>query len=162
MTAPRLEDMRQVLRVRRTRLAALERELAERRAAERAAHAQLAEARDIQARWRAASDDFTGWTRRSVDRLHRMLPLVQARREQFENGCRGAAGHVTRCEGELAQAREQLAQAQAAFVRAQARLDALQARHRDDARRWQLLTEEAVFEEAADSRAAADHARRIR
>ena len=162
MSAERLEDMRQVLRVRRIRLEALERDLATCQAAERAARRQLAEARDIQARWRRASDDFTAWTRRSVAQLHRMLPLVQARREQFETGCRNADGHVTRSETELAEATNRLAQAQAEVVRARARLDALQERHRSDARRSQMLAEEAVFEEAADSRAAADHARRIR
>lgn len=162
MNAERVADMRQVLRVRRVRLTALEQALATCREAERAARRELAEARDIQARWRSASDDFTAWTRRSVDRLHRMLPLVQARREQFDAGCRGADGHVARCETALAAAMTRLAQAQAEVVRARARLEALQERQDTDARRWQLLAEEAVFEEAADSRAAADHARRIR
>lgn len=162
MIEPDIGQLRQLLRLRRLRLDASERAMREAREALARAEATLAEGRDMQRRWTAASVDFEAWVDSARERMHRLLPTIEARRAEFARGAREAADYVAWWDGRTEEARTGLATAQALWVRDHARHEALQARLAERRRRQSVLETEALAEEQAESLAALQSARRQR
>jgi chromosome segregation ATPase len=153
-------QMRQLLRLRRMRLDASEQAMRAARQALLAAESTLNEGRTVRQRWVGASAEFEGWVRSATERLHRLLPMLEARRAEFARGLREVDEYIAWWQGKVEEARADLARAQAAWVRERARFEALESRHLEMERRRAVLVSEAQAEEQADARAALLTARR--
>ena len=162
MIEPAPGQMRQLLRLRRIRLDASEQAMRAAREALLAAESTLAEGVTVRQRWLAASADFEAWVLGATDRLHRLLPTIEARRSEFRRGLREVDEYLDWWRGKVDEARTGLASAQAKWVRERARYEALETRHGEMQRRRAVLATEAQAEEQADARAALLTARRFR
>jgi hypothetical protein len=159
---PDLDQVRQLLRLRRMRLDASERAMREARETLAKAESTLAEGQDMQRRWDAAAADFEAWVEGARERMHRLLPTIEARRAEFVRGAREAAEYIAWWRDKTDAARAALAEAQALWARDHARHEALQARLGELRRRQLVLETEALGEEQADTLAALHRARRQR
>lgn len=159
MIEPAPGQMRQLLRLRRLRLEASERAMRAARDVLLAAEASLDEGRTVRQRWLLGSAEFEQWVRRATDRLHTLLPTIEARRAEFARGLREVDEYIAWWQGKVDDARTELARAQAVWVRERARLEALESRHVEMERRREVLATEAQAEEQADARAALQTAR---
>jgi len=159
---PDIDQLRQLLRLRRMRLDASERAMREAREALARAEQTLAEGRDMQRQWQAASADFEGWVEGARERMHRLLPTIEARRAEFARGEREASDYIAWWQGRTDEARGVLASAQAVWVKDHARHEALQLRFGELRRRRLVLETEALAEEQLESLAALQGARRQR
>ena len=152
--------MRQLLRLRRLRLDASEQAMRAAREALLAAESTLNEGRTVRQRWLVASGEFDVWVSGATDRLHRLLPTIEARRAEFARGLREVDEYIAWWQGKVDDARTELARAQTIWVRERARFEALETRHAAMERRRAVLATEAQAEEQADARAALQTARR--
>ena len=153
------ESGAKMLRLRQLRRQLAEREMAERRREFEQAASTLAKAESMQTDWNAAAQAFRDWTQSSAERVHRLMPTIDARREDFARGSRQAQEYVDWCRTQSVSARERLAQAQRRWARERAVCEALEQRQSQTDRRWRAVREEAAFEETADSLASAARAR---
>ena len=162
MIEPDIDQLRQLLRLRRMRLDASERAMREAREALARAEQTLAEGRDMQRQWQAATTDFEAWVEGARERMHRLLPTIEARRAEFARGTREAADYIAWWQGRTDEARSALALAQSAWVKDHARHEALKQRLGELRRRQIVLEAEALAEEQAESLVAIQGARRPR